>query len=421
VFHHTATGNDYAPTDVPKILRAIYYFHTVSRGWGDIGYNVLVDRFGRLWEGRSGGLTRPVVGAQAGGFNTGTAGIAVLGDFRSVAVPPPAIESTARYAAWKFSLGSAVDPRGSVSMTGGGPLSRYPASTTLTVPRIFPHRQTSATECPGAKGMDALPAIRDRAAAILGDLIQPGTVRTRLALWHPADATVKVYGGAATPVFTGTPGDVPVPADYDGDGITDLAAFSPTTASWKITTSSDGATQTLQWGSPGDRPVPADFDGDGKAEVAVWRPGTGVWYERGVGEFVWGQAGDVPVPADYTGDELADAAVFRPSTGTWYVHGGAQYRLGEAWHIPVPGDYDGDGVTEPAAWSPVSFRFFVWGQQPVRFGAAGDVPVPAQYDGDGKADFAVFHAISNGRGTWQIRGIGSYDTGASGDVPMPLR
>ncbi len=56
VFHHTATSNNYAPADVPKIVRAIYHYQTVSRGWGDIGYNVLVDRFGRLWEGRSGGL-----------------------------------------------------------------------------------------------------------------------------------------------------------------------------------------------------------------------------------------------------------------------------------------------------------------------------------------------------------------------------
>src|SRR5207249_10354169 len=57
-FHHTATGNDYAPGDVPRLMRAIYYYQAVSRGWGDIGYSVLVDRFGRLWEGRYGGLSR---------------------------------------------------------------------------------------------------------------------------------------------------------------------------------------------------------------------------------------------------------------------------------------------------------------------------------------------------------------------------
>jgi hypothetical protein len=421
VFHHTATANNYAPADVPKIMRAIYHYQTVSRGWGDIGYNVLVDRFGRLWEGRAGGLSRPVVGAQAGGFNTGTAGLAVIGDFRSVPVPPAAVESAARYVAWKLSLGPAADPRGSVTMTGGGPLSRFPAGTTVTAPRVFPHRQTSPTECPGARGMDALPLIRDRAAAILGDLVRPSTVRTRLAVWRTADATFRVYGSPGGPVFTGTPGDQPAVADYDGDGVTDLAAFSPATGTWKITTSSDAVTNEVKWGLPGDRPVPADYDGDGRAEIAVWRPSNGVWYERGIGELAWGAPGDVPVPADYTGDGLADPAVFRPSAGTWYVQGGGQYRLGEAWHVPVPGDYDGDGVVEPAAWSPVTYRFFVWGQAPVRFGAAGDVPVPAQYDGDGHVDFAVFHTGPGGRTSWQVRGIASYDTGAPGDVPVPLR
>jgi hypothetical protein len=362
-----------------------------------------------------------VVGAQAGGFNTGTAGIAVIGDFRSVPVPPAAVESTARYVAWKLSLGPAVDPRGSVTLTGGGTLSRFPAGTAVTVPRVFPHRQTSATECPGARGMDALPLVRDRAAEILGDLVRPSTVRARLAVWRPADGTFRVYGSPAGPAFTGTPGDQPAAADYDGDGVTDLAAFTPATGTWKITTSSDATTNEVKWGLPGDRAVPADYDGDGRAEVAVWRPSTGVWYEHGIGELAWGEPGDIPVPADYTGDGLADPAVFRPSAGTWYVQGGGQYRLGEAWHVPVPGDYDGDGVVEPAAWSPVSYRFFVWGQAPVRFGAAGDVPVPAQYDGDGRGDFAVFHTGPGGRAEWQVRGIGSYDTGAPGDVPVPLR
>ena len=124
---------------------------------------MLVDRFGRLWEGRYGGLSRPVVGAHTGGFNRYTAGIAV--DRR----PPHArryrravIEAAARYTAWKLSLGPAVDPRGTVRLTGGGSTSRYPPDTTITVPRVFPHRQTNPTECPGNRGMDAL---RDRCAS----------------------------------------------------------------------------------------------------------------------------------------------------------------------------------------------------------------------------------------------------------------
>ncbi len=56
--HHTVNTNAYTRDDVPGILRSIYAYHTRSLGWSDIGYNFLVDRFGRIWEGRYGGVTR---------------------------------------------------------------------------------------------------------------------------------------------------------------------------------------------------------------------------------------------------------------------------------------------------------------------------------------------------------------------------
>jgi hypothetical protein len=433
-FHHTATDNRYEPADVPRILRAIYYFHAVSRGWGDIGYNVLVDRFGRLWEGRYGGLSRPVVGAHTGGFNRYTAGIAVLGDHRSVAVPAAAVDAGARYIAWKLSLGPAIDPRGTVRLTGGGSTSRHPPGTTVTVPRVFPHRLTNPTECPGNRGMDALPALRDRAAALMGAWTDPATLRVRLATWRPADAHWRILGGA-DPAMAGATGDLPVGADYDGDGSHDPATWTPGTGLWRIVDSGAGQQYTL--GGAGDRPVPADYDGDGRAEPAVWRPSGGVWLLNGGSSIQWGSAGDVPVPADYNGDGRTDLAVWRPSNGTWYVLGVGTYRLGEAYHIPVPADYDGDGDAEPASWSPVSHRWFVWGLAPTKFGQAGDVPVPGQYDGDGRADLAVWRpsgggaaggvggaaaggAAADATGTWLINQRGSFAFGRAGDVPIAL-
>src|SRR5438067_2629809 len=79
--HHTASSNNYGPGDVPAILRSIQSFHMDSNGWNDIGYNFLVDKFGGLWEGRGGGIDRPVVGAHVLGFNSGSTGVALMGDF----------------------------------------------------------------------------------------------------------------------------------------------------------------------------------------------------------------------------------------------------------------------------------------------------------------------------------------------------
>ncbi|GAA1693474.1 N-acetylmuramoyl-L-alanine amidase [Fodinicola feengrottensis] len=160
--HHTETSNDYTADDVPAILRSIYHFHSITRGWGDIGYNALVDKFGRLWEGRYGGIDRPVIGAHAGGFNYRSGGISMLGSFVKDDVPQIMRDTAATWLGWKLGMYDR-DAHGSISMTGG-PNTMYRHEVTVVLPSVWPHRQTSNTDCPGDGGMRAIQNIRDLAS-----------------------------------------------------------------------------------------------------------------------------------------------------------------------------------------------------------------------------------------------------------------
>ena len=102
VVHHTAGSNSYTADQVPGILRGIYDFHVNGRGWNDVGYNFFIDKFGRIWEGRAGGTDLPVVGAQAGGYNSQTFGASTLGDFTSVAPPAAVVTAQSKLIAWKL-------------------------------------------------------------------------------------------------------------------------------------------------------------------------------------------------------------------------------------------------------------------------------------------------------------------------------
>jgi hypothetical protein len=167
VVHHTATTNAYTIPDVPKIVRAIYYYHSVTLGWGDIGYNFLVDRWGRIIEGRAGGVASTVIGGHAGGFNRYTAGIAMLGTFDEVAPSEAMADSVARLAAWKLSLYGG-NPMGSTLLTSaGGGTARYPKGKVVRKPVLMGHRDVGATDCPGTLGYALLNPLRRTVTAIM--------------------------------------------------------------------------------------------------------------------------------------------------------------------------------------------------------------------------------------------------------------
>ena len=157
VVHHTANANGYAPNDVPHVIQADYAYHVKTRGWSDLGYNLLVDQFGRIWEGHHGGLGRATIGTHAAGFNTGTLGVAMIGDMTKTTASPAAQKALARVIAYAASTWH-FDAQGTVSLVSKGS-PRYSAGTRATLPRVFGHQQTSTTACPGSL-QDRLPALR---------------------------------------------------------------------------------------------------------------------------------------------------------------------------------------------------------------------------------------------------------------------
>jgi Tol biopolymer transport system component len=177
------------------------------------------------------------------------------------------------------------------------------------------------------------------------------------------------------------------------------------------------ATDVFQAAGQEGRAAPADFDGDGDTDVSVFRPSTGTWFVRNGPVSSFGTSGDVPVPGDYDGDGDTDIAVFRPASGVWFVQGGATAAWGTSGDIPVPGDYDGDGDTDMAVFRPSTGIWFVRGGTTVAWGASGDIPVPGDYDGDGDTDIAVYRPAT---GTWFVLGGAVTPFGTSGDVPLPL-
>jgi hypothetical protein len=162
VVHHTAGANLYTRAQSAAIVRGIQLYHVRGNGWDDIGYNYLVDRFGTVYEGRGGGIDRNVIGAHAQGFNAGTAGIALMGNFTSVAPSKAQRDALVALAAWRLDIAH-IDPLSTVVYTSGGNY-KYRRGTAVTLRAISGHRDTGPSECPGTAAYRLLPAIAKRVA-----------------------------------------------------------------------------------------------------------------------------------------------------------------------------------------------------------------------------------------------------------------
>ncbi|MGC9542633.1 peptidoglycan recognition protein family protein [Streptomyces sp. UG1] len=163
--HHTATGK-YRCKQAPSLIRGIYRYHVKSMRWRDIGYNFVVDKCGNIYEGRAGGVARPVMGAHTLGFNSNSMGIAVLGSYDTKKPTRRAVKAIARLTAWKLGLHGA-NPRGKTYLkSGGGNLYRKGKKVRLNV--ISGHRDGYSTACPGWQLYRKLGSARSAAARYQG-------------------------------------------------------------------------------------------------------------------------------------------------------------------------------------------------------------------------------------------------------------
>jgi hypothetical protein len=194
--HHTVSLNGYARSQSASMVLGICLFHRNGNGWNDMGYNFLVDRYGQVFEGRAGGIDQPVIGAQAGGFNTPSTGVSMIGNFERTAPPKAAMNSLAKLLAWKLSIHGVPATGRTKVVSAGGSSTGYPAGTPVTVNRISGHRDVDLTACPGAALYRQLPKLRTRVKKLEGSV-------SRLSLTTSAPSAT--YGSGLTVSGTLTP------------------------------------------------------------------------------------------------------------------------------------------------------------------------------------------------------------------------
>jgi hypothetical protein len=266
---------------------------------------------------------------------------------------------------------------------------------------------------------------------------------------QPSPSPIGVYMSGEVEDYQVTIGGIArkTPADFDGDGKTDLSIFRPTggggpnASEWWYQRSSNNSAPAFQFGVSTDLPTPGDFTGDGKTDVAFWRPSTGFWFvlrseDSSFFAFPFGATGDIPVAADFDGDGKADAGIFRPSSATWFINkssgGTTIQQFGASGDKPVAADFDGDGKADIAIFRPTGGggpNASEWWIQrssnnsvvAYQFGASTDRATPGDFTGDGKTDVAFWRPST---GFWFVlrsedSSFFAFPFGATGDIPAP--
>jgi len=329
--HHTVSSNSYSASQVPAMIRGIYAYHVLGLGWNDIGYNFLIDRFGRSWEGRYGGMDKAVIGAQTLNFNEYSTGVSAIGNFDVAAVPQAVTDAYKRLLAWKLSL-HGVPATGTVLVNG------------KSLQRISGHRDAFQTACPGRYLYAKLAEIRVGAAAIIN----------------------------AKPIVAN-------PRDVDLNGAPDALSYSPSAGGTGITGSTSllasaprspvrsGAAIGNGWNGVRNASLSPDLTGDGKADIVAQDPAGNrlrIYLGNGKGGFAgvisrgagWNAMTRIIAARDRNGDgrndilatNTAGDLVFYPGDGAGWLRAGRV--IGTGWNavssITTAGDLNRDKLPD---------------------------------------------------------------------------
>lgn len=360
--HHTTGSNTYTATQVPAIIRGIYAYHVKTQGWSDIGYNFLVDKFGGIWEGRYGGVDRPVIGAQTLNYNSVSFGASAIGNFVSTGPSSPMLSAFTRLFAWKLGI-SGIPATGSVVAAG------------KSFNRISGHRDGFATACPGQKLYDKLPQIRSGAAAILAVPTPKPTptpppppppnvpAALRRDVSRAGTPSLLVYPGAQSPPSVSGPVSIlsaapPSPIsgsrvigsgwtrlrnaalspDFSGDGRPDILAQDPESGRLRIYRGNgaggfSGMTPVGHGWNSIDRMLPAgDRNRDGHNDLLATTGGGALrlYLGNGAGGFAgsreigsgWGSISSIIPTGDVNEDGIDDVLGVRKSDGRMFLYAG---------------------------------------------------------------------------------------------------
>ncbi len=222
--HHVVSTNDYTAAQAAQQMRNVYSWFTEGIQVNDFGYNFMVDRFGRLYEGRAGGVDKAVIGAHTSGFNSETFAVSFLGNADTLnpkqVTKEKILDSISDLIAWKFELFD-VNPLGKATLTSAGPgpgqgtTSMYWPGEKVSIETISGHGDIGSTSCPGEFLRPTMAHLRLAVSARQGRNFYPPSIKGNGTPWGaggsiilnpksngPMDATLTVSNACGDPVRT---------------------------------------------------------------------------------------------------------------------------------------------------------------------------------------------------------------------------